>query len=84
MEFLKEAFKHNNVIISDGAGDIGLEMTDVLHEKFREKLKSKMPLKRLLKPSDIAPTVLFLASEAAQFINGAVIPIEGGSRFVST
>lgn len=57
---------------------------DLLHEKFREKLKEKMPLKRILKPSDIAPTVLFLASEGAQFINGAIIPIDGGSRLVST
>lgn len=57
---------------------------DALHEKFREKLKEKIPLKRLLKPSDIAPTVLFLASEGAQFINGAIIPIDGGSRLVST
>lgn len=57
---------------------------DALHEKFRNKLKEKMPLKRLLKPSDIAPTVLFLASDSAQFINGAIIPIDGGSRLVST
>lgn len=57
---------------------------DALHEKFREKLKNKMPLKRLLRPSDIAPTVLFLASEGSQFINGAIIPIDGGSRLVST
>lgn len=57
---------------------------DSLHEKFRNKLKERMPLKRLLKPNDIAPAVLFLASEGAQFINGAVIPIDGGARFVST
>jgi len=57
---------------------------DALHEKFREKLKRKIALNRLLMPSDIAPTVLFLASEAAQFINGAVIPIDGGAKLVST
>jgi len=57
---------------------------DALHEKFREKLKSKMPLKRLLQPTDIAPAVLFLASEGSQFINGAIIPLDGGSRLVST
>ncbi len=57
---------------------------DSLHEKFREKLKEKIPLKRLLQPSDIAPAVLFLASEGSQFINGAIIPIDGGSRLVST
>lgn len=57
---------------------------DALHEQFREKLKQRIPLKRLLKPADIAPAVLFLASDAAQFINGAVIPIDGGARLVST
>lgn len=57
---------------------------DALHEKFRERLKQRIPLKRLLKPSDIAPTVLFLATEGSQFINGAIIPIDGGSRWVST
>jgi predicted AAA+ superfamily ATPase len=29
-------------------------------------------------------SVVFLASEGAQFINGAIIPIDGGSRLVST
>jgi len=57
---------------------------DILHEQFRERLKQRMPLKRLLKPSDIAPTVLFLASDGSQFINGAIIPIDGGARLVST
>lgn len=57
---------------------------DALHEKMREKLKSKIPLNRLLNPADIAPTVLFLASEGAQLINGAIILIDGGARFVST
>jgi len=53
---------------------------DISHKKLRETLKDKMPLKRLLLPSDIAPLVLFLASDSAQFINGAIIPIDGGTR----
>jgi len=57
---------------------------DPLHEKMRNKLKSKMPLGRFLETSDIVPAVLFLASEGAQLINGAIIPIDGGSRLVST
>lgn len=57
---------------------------DVQHEKFREKLKERMPLKRLLTVEDIAPIVVFLASDGAQFINGAIIPVDGGSRLVST
>lgn len=63
---------------------LGFVAGDVLHEQFREKLKTRIPLKRLLKPSDIAPTVLFLASDGSQLINGAIIPIDGGARWVST
>lgn len=63
---------------------LGFVEGDELHEKFRNKLKQKIPLKRLLIPEDIAPAVLFLASDAAQFINGAIIPIDGGSKLVST
>jgi len=57
---------------------------DVQHAKLREKLKERMPLKRLLIADDIVPIVLFLASNGAQFINGAIIPVDGGSRLVST
>ncbi len=63
---------------------LGFVAGDALHEKFREKLKTRIPLKRLLKPSDIAPTVLFLSSDGSQLINGAIIPIDGGARWVST
>jgi 2-dehydro-3-deoxy-D-gluconate 5-dehydrogenase len=57
---------------------------DDRHAKLREKLASKMPQKRLLKPIDIAPLAIFLSSDAAEMINGAIIPIDGGSRLVST
>ncbi len=57
---------------------------DPLHSKFRKKLKEKMPMGELLQPEDIAPLVLFLASKSANAINGAIIPIDGGSRLVST
>ncbi len=57
---------------------------DKSHERLRNKLKEKMPLHRLLEPADIAPIVLFLASDAAQLINGAIIPVDGGTRLMST
>ena len=37
------------------------------------------PLRRIGQPGEIAPTVLFLASEGANYITGQVIPIDGGS-----
>jgi len=63
---------------------LNLTSGDPLHAKFRERLKEKMPLKRLLTVEDIAPVVPFLASDEAQLINGAIIPVDGGSRLVST
>ena len=36
------------------------------------------PMGRIGKPGEIAPTVLFLASDGASYITGQVIPIDGG------
>ena len=36
------------------------------------------PMKRIGKPGEIAPTVLFLAFEGASYITSQVIPIDGG------
>jgi 3-oxoacyl-[acyl-carrier protein] reductase len=40
-----------------------------------------IPLRRFGKPSEIGDLVVFLASEAANYINGGPIPIDGG-KFV--
>jgi len=41
-------------------------------------MKEKTPLRRLGKPEDVANTLLFLSSDEASFINGAVISVDGG------
>jgi NAD(P)-dependent dehydrogenase (short-subunit alcohol dehydrogenase family) len=43
-----------------------------------DKLKNSIPVRKLGKPENIAETVAFLASEAAENITGAVIDINGG------
>ncbi|MGH2479118.1 MAG: glucose 1-dehydrogenase [Ktedonobacteraceae bacterium] len=42
------------------------------------RVASTSPLGRIGKPGEVAPTVLFLASEDASYITGQVIPIDGG------
>jgi 3-oxoacyl-[acyl-carrier protein] reductase len=37
-------------------------------------------LKRIDKPEDVADVIVFLASDKAQWITGASIPVDGGSK----
>jgi 3-oxoacyl-[acyl-carrier protein] reductase len=41
-------------------------------------MKARVPLKRLGKPEEIANVYAFLASDEANYINGAVIDVSGG------
>jgi len=50
----------------------------VLTEETRRKIVARIPLGRLASPADIADLVAFIASDRAQFISGAVIPVDGG------
>ncbi|MGB9664353.1 MAG: 3-oxoacyl-[acyl-carrier-protein] reductase [Ignavibacteria bacterium] len=59
-------------------GFIETEMVQMMPEKILQMMKEKTPLGRLGKPEDIANAYLFLASEEADFINGAVLSVDGG------
>ena len=45
-------------------------------------MEQYVPLGRLGRPEDIAPAVVFLASDAAAFITGQVISVSGGLTLV--
>jgi NAD(P)-dependent dehydrogenase (short-subunit alcohol dehydrogenase family) len=47
-------------------------------EKVREELRARQPVGRLGTPEDIAGMVRYLCSKEAEFIQGAVLPIDGG------
>ncbi len=59
-------------------GFINTEMTQVLPEKVKESYRSQIPLGRMGEPEDIAETVYWLCSEAAGYITGQTIPVNGG------
>ncbi|HEY3613853.1 MAG TPA: 3-oxoacyl-[acyl-carrier-protein] reductase [Gaiellales bacterium] len=59
-------------------GYIATELTDVLPESAREALLAATPLGRLGEPEDIARCVRFLVSDAAGFVTGAVLSVDGG------
>ena len=59
-------------------GYIETPMTEVLPDKVREDLKRMIPMERLGKPEDVAQAVLFLVSEASNYITGQVLNVNGG------
>lgn len=59
-------------------GYIQTEMTQVLSEAQRAKIASAVSLGRMGEPGDIAPLVGFLSSEAASYITGQIIAVDGG------
>lgn len=59
-------------------GFIETEMTEVLDEKIVEEWRNSIPLKRGGKPSDIADTCVWLASDMSTYITGQTIHVNGG------
>ncbi|MFZ3166893.1 MAG: 3-oxoacyl-ACP reductase FabG [Candidatus Methanoperedens sp.] len=59
-------------------GFIYTPMTATVPEKILEMMKEKTPVKRLGRPDDIAYALLYLASDEANFVNGAVLSVDGG------
>jgi 3-oxoacyl-[acyl-carrier protein] reductase len=59
-------------------GLIDTDMTRAITESARETWASKIPLGRLGSPEDVASAVCFLASDAASYITGQVLAVNGG------
>ncbi|GAB6165089.1 3-oxoacyl-[acyl-carrier-protein] reductase [Thermostilla marina] len=59
-------------------GFIATEMAHALGEEILERIQQETPLGRLGDPQDVADAVLFLVSDAAEFITGTVITVDGG------
>ncbi len=59
-------------------GFIATPMIESVPEKVLEMLRDKCPLKRLGTPEEVAGAYLFLASDLAGYINGAVLNVDGG------
>lgn len=59
-------------------GYVVTDMTLELPENMKEQIMGNTPLGRLAGPEEIASVIAFLASPAAGYITGAVIPVDGG------
>ena len=59
-------------------GFIDTDMTAVLKDNIREKIVEGIPLGALGKPEHVADAVLFLVSDAASYITGQTLNVDGG------
>jgi 3-oxoacyl-[acyl-carrier protein] reductase len=74
----KELGKKGIRVNAIAPGFIMTPMTSNVPEKILELMKEKTPLRKLGEPGDVAHAYLFLASDEAKFINGAVLCVDGG------
>ena len=59
-------------------GFIETDMTAELSDELQAQYRSQIPARRFATPEEVAKVVLWLASDDAAYISGAVIPVDGG------
>jgi 3-oxoacyl-[acyl-carrier protein] reductase len=74
----RELAGRNVTVNAVAPGFIATDMTAALGEEIVQAVLKEIPLGRLGDPQDVADAVLYLASDAASFITGHILTIDGG------
>ncbi len=74
----KELASRNVTVNVVAPGPVGTDMLSQLDEERRTAIIDAVPLGRLGEPAEVAAAISFLASDAAGYVTGAVIPVDGG------
>jgi 3-oxoacyl-[acyl-carrier protein] reductase len=75
----KEVASRGITVNAVAPGFIDTEMTGAMTEKAREAIVSAIPLGRTGQAGDVAGAVMFFLSDAASYITGQVLPVDGGT-----
>jgi 3-oxoacyl-[acyl-carrier protein] reductase len=74
----RELGRYNIRVNAVAPGFTLTEMVRQMPEKILERMRGRIPLGRMGDPRDIANAYLFLASDEASYITGAVLRVDGG------
>jgi 3-oxoacyl-[acyl-carrier protein] reductase len=74
----RELGRYNIRVNAVAPGFIATEMVKQMPPKILENMVSKTPLGKMGEPDDIANAYVWLASDAAKFVHGAVLSVDGG------
>jgi 3-oxoacyl-[acyl-carrier protein] reductase len=74
----RELGKFNIRVNCVAPGFISTEMVKAMPQKVLDVMTARTPLTKLGEPADIANAYVWLASDAAKFVHGAVLSIDGG------
>lgn len=75
-----ELSSRNITVNAVAPGFVVSPMTDVLPQEVKDALVARVPLGRMGKAEEIAAAIVFLASDEASYITGAVLDVNGGLR----
>ena len=78
----RELASRNITVNAVAPGFIETEMTAALPEKVRAEMLAQIPLNRFGTPEEVAQAVLFLAGDAAAYLTGQVLHVNGGMLMV--
>jgi 3-oxoacyl-[acyl-carrier protein] reductase len=74
----RELGKFNIRVNCVAPGFIGTDMVRAMPQKVVDTMEARTPLGKLGEPADIANAYVWLASDAAKFVHGAVLSVDGG------